>query len=58
MTDPDLSEKIIQTRKVSEKIGNTVVITCCPSCREQLLGAGMKTIDIVQLLDEALRGGQ
>ncbi len=57
MTDPDLSEKIIQTRKVSEKLGSTTVITCCPSCREQLLGAGMKTVDIIQLLDEALRGG-
>ena len=57
MTDPNLSEKVIQLRKSKENLQETTVVTACPSCREQLLSTGLETIDIVELLDEALEGG-
>ncbi len=55
MTDPDLSDKIIAVRASKEHIGETTVLTCCPSCREQLLSADLKTRDIVEVLDEAFQ---
>ncbi len=58
MTDTELSTKIIEFRKESEDLEDEVVLTCCPSCREQLLSAGVKTRDIVELLLEALTGGR
>ncbi len=57
MTDPNLSDKIIEVRKKSEGLVGTTVLTCCPSCREQLLGAGIKTRDIIEILAESLKGG-
>ncbi len=57
MTDPNLSDKIIEVRKKSEGLAGTTVLTCCPSCREQLLGAGIKTRDIIEILAESLEGG-
>jgi Fe-S oxidoreductase len=54
MTDPNLSDKIIEFRKESENLEDMVVLTCCPSCREQLLNAGLKTRDIVELLFDSL----
>ncbi|MHA1247465.1 MAG: (Fe-S)-binding protein [Candidatus Thorarchaeota archaeon] len=53
MTDPDLSDKIIEVRKQKEHMEGTTVLTCCPSCREQFMSAGIKTKDIVEMLDEA-----
>ncbi len=58
MTDPDLSDKIIQIRAQKEKLGDRLVLTCCPSCREQFLGANLRTKDIVEILAEALDGGE
>ncbi len=57
MTDPGLSEIIIQARKAKERLRNTTVVTACPSCREQLLASNNKTKDIVELLDSATKGG-
>ncbi|MEM2142078.1 MAG: (Fe-S)-binding protein [Candidatus Thorarchaeota archaeon] len=57
MTDPNLSDKIAQVRRAAERLDDTEVLTCCPSCREQLMGAGIKTRDIVQMIDEAVGGG-
>ena len=57
LTDPNLSDKIIQVRASRERLRDTTVITCCPSCREQLLGAGIKTKDIVELLVLSIGGG-
>jgi heterodisulfide reductase subunit D len=57
MTDPNLSDKIIQLRIAREGVKNTTVITACPSCREQLLGQDLKTKDIVELLSETIDGG-
>lgn len=57
MTDPTLSDKIIQLRVVSEGIKDTVVITACPSCREQLLCQNLVTRDIIELLLDSLHGG-
>lgn len=56
MTDPDLSDKVIQLRAAREGVKNTTVITACPSCREQLLGQDLKTKDIVELVSDALGG--
>ena len=58
MTDPDLSDKIIQIRAQKERLGDKVVLTCCPSCREQLLGANLRTRDIVEILADALEEGE
>jgi Fe-S oxidoreductase len=57
LTDPDLSDKIIHVRASRERLEDTTVVTCCPSCREQLLGAGIRTKDIVELLVDSLEGG-
>ncbi len=57
MTDPALSDKIIQLRAASEGVKDTVVITACPSCREQLLGQNLVTRDILELLSDSLHGG-
>jgi Fe-S oxidoreductase len=57
MTDPNLSDKIIQLRIAREGVKNTTVITACPSCREQLLGQDLKTKDIIELLSEIYEGG-
>ncbi len=57
MTDPNLSDKIMQLRVAREGVKNTTVITACPACREQLLGQELKTKDIVELLAETLDGG-
>ena len=57
MTDPDLSNIIIQARKAKERLQNTTVVTACPSCREQLLASSNKTMDIVELLNNATKGG-
>ena len=56
MTDPNLSDKIIQLRAAREGVKDTTVITACPSCREQLLGQDLKTKDIVELVLDALEG--
>ncbi|MFW9834937.1 MAG: (Fe-S)-binding protein [Candidatus Thorarchaeota archaeon] len=56
MTDPNLSDKIIQLRAAREGVKDTTVITACPSCREQLLGQDLKTKDIVELVSESLEG--
>ncbi|MBY8997735.1 MAG: (Fe-S)-binding protein [Candidatus Thorarchaeota archaeon] len=57
MTDPNLSDLIIQLRAAREKVKETTVITACPSCREQLLGQDLETKDIVELLSSSLEGG-
>ncbi|MFW9921591.1 MAG: heterodisulfide reductase-related iron-sulfur binding cluster, partial [Candidatus Thorarchaeota archaeon] len=58
MTDANLSDIIINMRAASEGLKETTVLTCCPSCREQLLSNNLKTRDIVELVAEALeRGG-
>ena len=57
MTDANLSDIIINMRAASEGLRNTTVLTCCPSCREQLLGNNLETRDIVELLAEALEKG-
>ncbi len=57
MTDPNLSDKIIQLRAAREGVKNTTVITACPSCREQLLSQDLKTKDVVELVSDALEGG-
>ncbi len=53
MTDPDLSDKIAEVRRQKEHLGDTTVVTCCPSCREQFLSVGIETRDIVEMIDEA-----
>ncbi|MHA1770975.1 MAG: (Fe-S)-binding protein [Candidatus Thorarchaeota archaeon] len=53
MTDPDLSDKIIEVRGSKERLDGTPVVTCCPSCREQFLSAGIETKDIVEMIDQA-----
>lgn len=58
MTDPYLSEKIIELRTAREGVQNTTVLTACPSCREQLLSVNLKTKDIVELLSDSLEGGR
>ena len=58
MTDPDLSDKVIRLKAESERLASKTVITCCPSCREQLLGANLKTTDIIELLDKSVEGGR
>jgi len=50
MTDPDLSDKIVAVRAQRENLADTVVVTCCPSCREQFLANDIQTHDIVELL--------
>ena len=54
MTDPNLSEKIIQLRVAKEEVRNTTVLTACPSCREQLMSEGLRTRDIVELVSDSL----
>jgi len=54
MTDPNLSDKIIQLKASKEQLGDTLVLTCCPSCREQLMGSNYRTLDIVELVAGAL----
>ncbi len=54
MTDANLSDIIINMRAASQGLKNTEVLTCCPSCREQLLSNNLKTRDIVELLSEVL----
>jgi Fe-S oxidoreductase len=56
MTDPNLSDLVIQLRVAKERVKETTVITACPSCREQLLGQELKTKDIVELLSDSLEG--
>ncbi|TET07587.1 MAG: (Fe-S)-binding protein [Candidatus Thorarchaeota archaeon] len=56
MTDPNLSDLVIQLRTAKEKVKETTVITACPSCREQLLGQDLETKDIVELLSDSLGG--
>ena len=55
MTDPSLSEKIMQLRAAREHLKDATIITACPSCREQLLLNDLKTRDIVELVYEALQ---
>ena len=55
MTDPKVSDKIIELRKSKERLANTNVITACPACREQLLNAEVETVDIAELLEHAFR---
>ncbi len=55
MTDPEVSDKIIELRKQKERLANTTVITACPACREQLLNAEIATVDISELLEYNLR---
>jgi len=50
MTDSDLSDKIVAVRAQREDLTDTVVVTCCPSCREQFLANDIQTRDIVELL--------
>ena len=57
MTDPNLSDKIIELRAAREGVKNTTVLTACPSCREQLLSTNIKTKDIVELVSETIEGG-
>lgn len=57
MTDPGLSDIIIKMRAASEKLKDTTVLTCCPSCREQLLSNDLKTKDIVELVADVLEEG-
>ncbi|NHJ13195.1 MAG: (Fe-S)-binding protein [Candidatus Thorarchaeota archaeon] len=54
MTDPGLSDIIIQARSAKEKLRDVTVVTACPSCREQLMASNNKTKDIVELLVEAI----
>ncbi len=58
MTDPNLSDLVIQLRAAKEKVRETTVITACPSCREQLLGQDLETKDIVELLSDSLGGAE
>ncbi|MGY5862984.1 MAG: (Fe-S)-binding protein [Candidatus Thorarchaeota archaeon] len=58
MTDPNLSDLVIQLRAAREKVKETTVITACPSCREQLLGQDLTTKDIVELLSDSLGGSE
>ncbi|MFX1484202.1 MAG: (Fe-S)-binding protein [Promethearchaeota archaeon] len=58
MTDPNLSDIIIQLRAARERVKDTTVITACPSCREQLLGQELNTKDIVELLSDALESAK
>ena len=58
MTDPNLSDLVIQLRAAKEKVRETTVITACPSCREQLLGQDLTTKDIVELLSDSLGGAE
>jgi len=58
MTDPALSDKVIQLKAAKEGVKHTTVITACPSCREQLLGQDLKTKDIVELLSHTLGGSE
>ncbi len=57
MTDPNLSDKIIELRAAREDVQNTTVLTACPSCREQLLSVNLKTKDIVEILSDSLEEG-
>ncbi len=58
MTDPGLSDIVIQLRKARERLATSTVVTACPSCREQLMLNETKTKDIVELLSAALEGGK
>jgi heterodisulfide reductase subunit D len=58
MTDPKLSEIVIQLRTAREGVKNSTVLTACPSCREQLLSVDLRTKDIVELVDDALKEGE
>lgn len=58
MTDPGLSDIVIQLRKARERLAHSTVVTACPSCREQLMLNETKTKDIVELLSAALEGGK
>ena len=57
MTDPNLSDIIINMRAASEGLKESTVLTCCPSCREQLLSNNLKTMDIIELVSEVLEEG-
>jgi Fe-S oxidoreductase len=57
MTDPNLSDKIIQLKRATEELQDTKVVTACPSCREVFLSKEIETLDIVELLAEALEEG-
>jgi len=57
MTDPTLSDRIIQMRAASEGVKDRVIITARPSCREQLLSQNLIARNIVELLSDSLRGG-
>ncbi len=56
MTDPDLSDKIMAVKAKREELADTVVVTCCPSCREQFLANDIQTHDIVELLADIYKG--
>ncbi len=57
MTDPNLSSIIIEMRAASEDLKDSTVITCCPSCREQLFSNELDTLDIIEVLWKALQNG-
>ena len=57
MTDAGLSDIIINMRAASEGLKETTVLTCCPSCREQLMSNNLETKDIVELMAEVLDEG-
>lgn len=57
MTDPDLSDKIMAVRAKREDLADTIVVTCCPSCREQFLANDIQTRDIVEILADTYEGG-
>ncbi|MFW9955452.1 MAG: (Fe-S)-binding protein [Candidatus Thorarchaeota archaeon] len=54
MTDSNLSNIILGMKAASERLKETTVLTCCPSCREQLLSNDLRTRDIVELVSEVL----
>jgi len=57
MTDSNLSDIIIKMRAASEGLKDVTVLTCCPSCREQLLSNNLKTQDIIELVADVLEKG-
>ncbi len=52
LTHERLSQGVIQKRIAENSI--TSIVTCCPSCEEQFRSEGIETLDIMELVDEAL----